>query len=155
MVPPLAPAHFLRLRGPCSEWLTRRNLMMKNFKKLSPGLSVSTYFHCQLEERNFEHFVARIRTLCTFTKITFLGVFGTAEVDAKINDLVKNGDGVYGTFFYVFLPGLFFGFYVLALAFFRENIIWQWSHFSISFLFSKGSELGLPHDFLRTDQKLG
>ena len=50
---------------------------------------------------------------------------------------------------------VFWGFYVLAQAFFRENIIWQWSHFSISFLFSKGSELGLPHDFLRTDQKLG
>ena len=62
------------------------------------------------------------------TKITFLGVFGTAEDDAKINDLVKNGDGGAGTFFYVFLPGLFFGFYVLA--FFRENIIWHLAMFS-------------------------
>ena len=69
---------------------------------------ICTYFHCQLEERNFKHFVARIRTLCTFTKITFLGVFGAAEVDAKINDLVKNGDGGYGTFFLRFSAWIVF-----------------------------------------------
>ena len=93
--------------------------------------------------KKFEHFVARLENLRTFTKITFLGVFGAAEVDAKINDLVKNGDGGYGTFFYVFLPGLFFGFYVQHFFVKISFGIWQCSHFSISFLFSKGSKVGL------------
>ena len=44
------------------------------------------------------------------TKITFLGVFGTAGDDAKINDLVKNGDGGAGTFLRFSAWFVFWGF---------------------------------------------